>query len=213
MPDRTLTGSHQSPLRRRRGPTAAVLPAALLVLLLAASGCRQDMHDQPSQTALEASAFFADGRSSRPPVTGTVARGHLVEDPHLTRGRIGEAFAKTFPFEITMQTMERGRERYGIFCSPCHDALGTGRGMVVRRGFSQAASFHIDRLRNVENGYLFDVVTNGFGRMAGYAGQIPVRDRWTIVAYVRALQLSQNFRADQLDDAGRAQLARSEESR
>lgn len=205
----------REPVSQRRGGLfiPGVLPVALLVSIAAGAGCRQDMHDQPSHTALEASTFFADGRSSRHPVAGTVARGHLTRDAHLNRGRVGDKFASTFPFEITMDVMKRGRERYDIFCSPCHDALGTGRGMVVRRGFSQAASFHIDRLRTVESGYLFDVVTNGFGRMAGYSAQIPVNDRWAIVAYVRALQLSQNFRADDLDDAGRARLARPTESR
>lgn len=198
---------------RRLFQGALVLPMTLAALTVGGTGCRQDMHDQPSYTALEASSFFPDGRSSRPPMAGTVARGHLDEDAHLIRGRIGDKFATTFPFEVTMTVMKRGRERYDIFCSPCHDALGTGRGMVVRRGFSQAASFHIDRLRTVENGYLFDVATNGFGRMSGYAAQIPVNDRWAIVAYIRALQLSQNFPASQLDDAGRASLARATESR
>ena len=197
----------------RRAPGRGALPALLCALVAAGAGCRQDMHDQPSHTALEASVFFADGRSSRPPVAGTVARGGLTEDDHLHRGRIGDKFAPSFPFEITMDVMKRGRERYDIFCSPCHDALGTGRGMVVRRGFPQAASFHIDRLRNVETGYLFDVATNGFGRMSGYAAQIPVEDRWAIVAYVRALQMSQNFPADQLDAAQRGRLSRPAESR
>ena len=198
----------------RRGPARdGVLSLALLLLIATGTACRQDMHDQPSHTALESSDFFPDGRSSRPPVAGTVARGHLAEDAHMILGRIGDKFATTFPFEITMDVMRRGRERYNIFCSPCHDALGTGRGMVVRRGFSQAASFHIDRLRTVETGYLFDVATNGFGRMAGYAAQIPVNDRWAIVAYVRALQLSQSLRVEELDEEGRASLARATESR
>ena len=199
---------------RRRNVLALRLRLPLAVVLIAVtSGCRQDMHDQPSQTALEASTFFADGRASRPPVSGTVARGGLMEDAHRYRGRVGERFASTFPYEITMEIMKRGRERYDIFCSPCHDTLGTGRGMVVRRGFSQAASFHIDRLRDVETGYLFDVVTNGFGRMSGYAAQIPVDDRWAIVAYVRALQMSQHFRAEDLDAHGREALARPTEPR
>jgi len=199
-------------MNERRGLSGAVV-VSLVLIVLAAAACRQDMHDQPSNTALESSPFFPDGRSSRPPVPGTVARGHLDEDTHLMHGRIDGKFATTFPFAITDAIMNRGRERYDIFCSPCHDALGTGRGMVVRRGFPEEASFHIDRLRNVENGYLFDVATNGFGRMSGYAAQIPVNDRWAIVAYIRALQLSRNLKADELDAAGRAGLARATEPR
>jgi len=161
----------------------------VLILLLAfAAGCRQDMHDQPRYDPLEASTFFADGRASRPPVEGTVARGHLNEDDHLHRGKVGDEFAATFPFPITMDVMARGRERYDIFCAPCHDRLGTGQGMVVRRGFTGPASFHEQRLKDAPAGYLYDVTARGFGRMSGYAAQIPVEDRWAIVAYIRALQ-------------------------
>jgi len=164
--------------------------AALLLLVALAGGCRQDMHDQPRYETLEASAFFADGRASRAPVAGTVARGHLFEDEHLYFGKVGGEFVETFPFPITMETMTRGRERYDIFCAPCHDRLGTGQGMVVKRGFSGPASFHDQRLKDARAGYLYDVIARGFGRMSGYAAQIPVEDRWAIVAYVRALQAS-----------------------
>jgi len=161
----------------------------VLILLLAfAGGCRQDMHDQPRYDPLEASTFFPDGRASRPPVEGTVARGHLNEDDHLHRGKVGDEFVATFPFPITMDVMARGRERYDIFCSPCHDRLGTGQGMVVKRGFTGPASFHEQRLKDAPAGYLYDVTARGFGRMSGYAAQIPVEDRWAIVAYIRALQ-------------------------
>jgi hypothetical protein len=165
--------------------------AVVMIAGLAIPGCRQDMHDQPNYSALEASSFFADGRASRAPVPGTVARGQLHEDDHLYRGKIDGARAKTFPFPITMAVMERGRDRYDIFCAPCHDRLGTGAGIVVRRGLSQPPSFHVDRLRTVEPGYLFDVIGTGFGRMNGYAAQVKPEDRWAIVAYIRALQLSQ----------------------
>jgi hypothetical protein len=179
----------------------------MLLLAAAAAGCRQDMHDQPRYEALEASAFFADGRASRPPVEGTVARGHLNEDDHLYRGRIGGEFVETFPFPVTMETMARGRERYDIFCAPCHDRLGTGQGMVVQRGFVGPVSFHDQRLREARAGYLYDVIARGFGRMSGYAAQIPVEDRWAIVAYVRALQESR-ARIDDLPAAVRERLAR-----
>ncbi len=149
------------------------------------------MHDQPSYSPLEASSFFEDGRASRAPVAGTVARGQLHEDDHLYRGKVNGAAATAFPFPITMAVMERGRDRYDIFCAPCHDRLGTGNGIVVQRGLSQPASFHIERLRTIEPGYLFDVITVGYGRMNGYAAQIKPEDRWAIVAYMRALQLTQ----------------------
>jgi mono/diheme cytochrome c family protein len=169
----------------------------VLVAALTA-GCRQDMHDQPRYEPLEASSFFADGRASRPLVEGTVPRGHLHEDDFLYRGKEGAEWASRFPFVVTRETLDRGRERYEIFCTPCHGLLGDGKGMVVRRGFPQAASFHDDRLRDEKPGYFFDVITNGFGRMSGYASQLHAEDRWAVVAYIRALQLSQNVPSSQL---------------
>lgn len=150
------------------------------------------MHDQPRHEPLEASTFFKDGRSSRPLVEGTIPRGGLREDEILYTGMSGGKFAAGIPLPVTRKLLERGRERYDIFCSPCHDHTGGGRGMAVRRGFPEAASFHIDRLRNAEPGYFFDIITRGFGRMPDYASQIRPADRWAVVAYVRALQLSQN---------------------
>lgn len=202
-----MPGERERRSGARRGARSPALPAlAGAILLAAATGCRQDMHDQHKYEPMESSAFFADGRSLRPPVAGTVARGRLDEDVHLHTGKAGAAFVDTFPFPITREVMERGRERFDIFCSPCHDRLGTGRGMVVRRGLSQPPSFHIDRLRSVRHGYLFDVVTRGFGRMSGYAAQVPARDRWAIVAYVRALQLSQRASPADLPPDQRAVL-------
>jgi hypothetical protein len=165
---------------------------ALALALLAAAGCRQDMHDQPRLEPLEASDFFHDGRASRPPVAGTVARGELRLDSHYYTGRQGGELAETFPFPVTREVLERGRERYGIFCTPCHDRLGTGNGMIVRRGFPQPPSFHEERLRAAPVGHFFDVISNGLGRMTSYADRVPPRDRWAIAAYLRALQLSQN---------------------
>jgi mono/diheme cytochrome c family protein len=158
----------------------------------AAAGCRQDMHDAPRYEAYESSPFFPDGRSSRQAPTGTVARGWLRADEALNTGRANGDLVAEFPFPISAGDMARGRERYNIYCTPCHGILGDGQGMVVQRGLRRAASYHQDRLRDERLGYFFDVVTNGFGAMQGYAEQIPVRDRWLIVAYVRALQLSQH---------------------
>jgi mono/diheme cytochrome c family protein len=170
---------------------------------LAGAACRQDMHDQPKAKPQSKSTFFTDGRTGRPLVEGAVARGELRENDHLYRGKVDGKFVTTFPFPIDAKVMERGRERFNIFCTPCHGATGLGNGMVVQRGFKVAASYHVERLRNEANGYLFDVVTNGFGVMPSYANQIPVNDRWAIIAYVRALQLSNNATIDDIPAAER----------
>jgi len=168
------------------------------------------MHDQPKYESLEASAFFPDGRASRPLVPGTVARGQLREDPHLNEGKIAGKPAETFPFPIDLKILERGRQRYNIYCSPCHDRLGNGDGMVVRRGFRRPPSYHIERLRQAPPGYFYDVITNGFGAMQDYAAQVPVRDRWAIVAYIRALQLSQNAHLSDVPETERQNLRSGE---
>ncbi len=168
-----------------------LLPSALALLLVVA-GCRQDMHDQPKYKPYRASSFFEDGRAVRPLVADTVARGHLDDDTLLYTGKAGDAFADLFPFAVSRQVLDRGHERFDIFCSPCHDRVGSGDGMIVRRGYRRPPSFHIDRLRQQPAGYFYDVITHGFGVMPSYAQQIPPRDRWAIVAYVRALQLSQH---------------------
>jgi mono/diheme cytochrome c family protein len=169
-------------------------------LLATASGCRQDMHNQPKYRPLRATTFFADGSSARPHVEGTVARGTLQEDQAFFTGREGSRLVTELPFPVDEQVLARGQERYSIFCAPCHDATGSGRGMVVQRGYRPPASFHEERLRNVEAGYFFDVMTNGFGVMPDYRAQLSARDRWTVVAYIRALQLSQH--ADRADVPG-----------
>jgi len=171
------------------------------------------MHDQPKYEALEASDFFSDGRSARPIVEGTVARGHLNEDTLLFQGKLNGKPAEVFPFPITLQDLDRGQERYNIYCTPCHDRLGNGEGMVVRRGFRRPPSYHIDRLRQAPPGYLFDVITNGFGAMQDYSAQIAVRDRWAIVAYIRALQLSQNARLTDVPESERNSLSGGEPRR
>jgi mono/diheme cytochrome c family protein len=155
-----------------------------------AAGCRQDMHDQPKYTPYKPSDFFADRRSARPLVEGTIARGQLHEDELLNTGRIEGQPSAVFPFPVDQSVMQRGRERYDIFCSHCHGLSGSGDGMVVVRGYRQPPSFHIDRLRAAPPGHLFDVMTNGFGAMPDYRMQVEPADRWRIAAYIRALQAS-----------------------
>ena len=174
------------------------------VLVLA--GCRQDMHDAPRYEAFEASDTFADKRASRVAPAGTVARGWLREDEALYTGKVNGQPIDTFPFAITRADLERGQQRFNIYCTPCHGRLGDGNGMVVQRGLRQAASFHQDRLREERPGYFFDVITNGFGAMPDYATQIPVQDRWLIVAYVKALQLSQHATVEDVPADQRATL-------
>ena len=184
------------------------LGAGLALLALATAGCRQDMHDQPKVEPLEASRFFADGRGSRALPTGTVPRGGLRDDDWLYRGVGPEGtFAVEPPFEVTREVVERGRERFEIFCSPCHGRAGDGQGMIVARGFKRPETFHQDRLRSVPLGYYFDVMTNGFGQMSDYRAQVPVEDRWAIALYIQALQLSQQAPADRLKPEERERLA------
>jgi len=170
--------------------TRATRVAAAAVLALTMSGCRQDMHDAPRYDPLEASTVLAKGASAQPLVEGTVARGHLNDDVLLHTGKVDGKPADLFPFAIARTDLDRGEQRFNIYCAPCHGKTGDGNGMVVQRGYRQAASMHIDRLRTVQAGYIFDVITNGYGAMKDYKGQIPVEDRWRIVAYIRALQMT-----------------------
>ncbi len=167
---------------------AAIVGACAFVALT--SGCRQDMQVQPRYNPYDASAFFDDGRSIRQPVAGTVARGQLHLDALLYTGKVDGKDAEVFPFPITRADLERGRERYNIYCAPCHDVTGSGRGMIVLRGFPQPPSYHIDRLRQAPPGHFFDVMTNGLGVMYSYSSRVSPEDRWRIAAYIRALQLS-----------------------
>ncbi len=189
-----------------------------LVVVLAATGCRRDMQDQPKVKPLRGATFFADGLGSRQPIEGTIPRGFLRDDnPEFYTGKkSGAATASAtpaqqqtanaqagaqqnsypddvvdFPIPVTKEVVERGQSRYAIFCSACHGLTGNGDGMIVRRGFRRAASFNDDRLRQAPVGHFFDAITNGWGAMPSYAPQIPVQDRWAIIAYVRALQTSQ----------------------
>lgn len=169
---------------------------------LLVAGCRLDMHVQPKYLPYDPSAFFDDGRSERRPVPGTVARGHLRLDELLYTGKENGVLADKFPFPITRADLERGRDRYNIYCSPCHDYIGSGHGMIVQRGFPPPPSYHIDRLRSAPAGHFFDVMTNGLGSMYSYAARVEPEDRWRIAAYIRALQLSQHA---EMGDVPRAQ--------
>ena len=182
--------------------------SALVLAVLALAACRQDMHDAPRIEPYEANDFFPDKRGSRIAPDGTVARGWLRDDEALYTGKVDGQLVDTFPFAISHDDLKRGQQRFNIYCSPCHGRLGDGNGMVVQRGLRQAASYHNDRLRQEKIGYFFDVITNGFGAMQGYADQVPVRDRWLIAAYVRALQLSQNAKIDDVPADKRGELER-----
>ncbi len=180
--------------------------AAIVLLGMFAAGCRQDMHNQPKFIPLRPTSLFPDGRSERPFVAGTVARGHLNDDPAYYTGKVDGQFVNTFPMPVTREVIARGEERYNVYCSPCHDRIGNGLGMIVRRGYRHPPSYHIDRLRQVPNGYIFDVITNGFGAMPEYSAQVPTADRWAIVAYIRALQLSQRAAVNDVPQERRAEL-------
>jgi mono/diheme cytochrome c family protein len=177
--------------RRRRA-----LWAALALVALAA--CRQDMHDQPRLEPMELSDFFDDGRASRPPVAGAVARGDLREDGHFYTGYVNGELAAEFPFTVNKDVVVRGRERFEIYCAPCHGRVGDGRGVVVQRGFRQPPSYHIDRLREAPAGHFFEVISHGYGHMYSFNDRVKPRDRWAIAAYIRALQLSQAAALDEL---------------
>lgn len=181
----------------------------LSALLAAAAGCRQEMYNQPKYRPLEKSDFFADRRASRAPVEGTVARGSLdaAAGALPPAGPPGAAeFVTALPMPLTRELLARGRQRYEIFCTPCHDRTGGGQGMVVRRGYRPPPSLHIDRLRDAPVGHFYDVMTRGLGAMPDYAQQVPSEDRWAIAAYVKALQLSQHAAAADLTQEDRNQL-------
>jgi len=202
--------------RRRRFALPAHSKLVLLLLLLTAhcsllTGCRRDMQDQPKAIAYRENSFFKDGTGSRPLVEGTVPRGYLRQEREFYTGKKSAAPTATtqststnattlypddveaIPMTITKADLDRGQERYNIYCSACHGMTGYGDGIVARRGFNKPspANYHQDRLRQAPAGHFFDVMTNGWGAMPSYASQIPVEDRWKIIAYLRALQLSQ----------------------
>ncbi|HTD23808.1 MAG TPA: cytochrome c [Terriglobales bacterium] len=161
-------------------------------LWLLMAGCRQDMHDQPKYIPLRESEFFGDMRSARPLPVGVVARDHLNEDTYLYTGKVNGVLGDVFPFPITADDLKRGQQRYNIYCTPCHSPVGDGRGVVVQRGYKQPPAYTDPKVLQTPVGHYFDVMTNGYGAMPDYAAQISVQDRWRIVAYIRALQLSQH---------------------
>lgn len=193
----------------------------ILAIWLSACGCRQDMANQPHIEPLETNEFF-EGQSARQPVPGTVPRGHLRTDTAFYEGRADGKPVSEFPAEtvakrlgvagpddeVMLGILKRGRERFDIFCAPCHDRTGSGQGMVVLRGFPAPPSYHIDRLREAPVGQIYDVISRGFGRMPDYASQIPPEDRWAIAAYVQALQLSQHASAGDLPEPDREALSK-----
>ena len=193
-------------MRRR----VAIHPvAALAAACIALAGCRQDMHNGPRYRPLRASQFFTDSSLARMPVANTVSRNPLADtDELLYTGKINGVLANEFPMPITAAVMQRGQERYNIFCAPCHGRTGQGDGMIVQRGMRKPPSFMEDRLRNAAAGYFFDVMTHGFGAMQDYAAQIPVQDRWAIVAYERALQFSQHAAIGDVPDDRQGDLDR-----
>jgi cytochrome c553 len=185
-----------------RGLMSAVLIAAVMLPL---SGCR-DMQNQPKYKNLRPSDLFADGMSARPQEAGTIAQGQLRQDPHFFEGKVDGKHVTQFPMKVDRPLLERGRERFDIFCAVCHGKTGEGDGLVVQRGFPVPPSYHIDRLKDAPAGYFYDVITNGFGRMYGYAAEIEPRDRWAITAYIRALQASRGVPAAELTQAEREAL-------
>jgi hypothetical protein len=188
--------------------TARCLAAACAAAsLIFGGGCeylRQDMANQPKNRPLSPSEFFGDGRSERPLVENAVARGAIADDELSV-----PKDSNNFPLTVDLKLLGRGEERYNIFCSPCHGLQGDGNGMVAMRGMKRPPSYHQDRLRQMPNGYVYDVMTNGFGQMLGYSAQIPPRDRWAIIAYIRALQLSRNMKAADLPAELREKLNQS----
>ncbi len=178
-----------------------------MAAVVALAGCRPDMQDQPKYIPLRPSEFFGDGRSERPLIEDTVARGHLDDDTAFYTGKTPDGKdLDAFPFPVTKDVILRGQERFNVYCSPCHSRVGDGEGMIVQRGYRHPPTYHQDRLRQAPPGHFFDVMTNGFGAMPDYAAQIPPRDRWCIVAYIRALQLSQNASINDVPPEARAQL-------
>jgi mono/diheme cytochrome c family protein len=186
---------------------AGWLPAMAAVLVVA--GCRQDMQDQPKFVPQRGTTLFADGRSVRPQVENTVGRDQMHADAYFYTGIQGGKEGDGLPIPLTTETMERGQERYNVYCTPCHSRVGNGVGMIVQRGYRPAGNFHTDRLRGAPLGHFFAVMTNGYGAMPDYAAQLTPEDRWAVAAYIRALQLSQAAKPGDVASGGHVQDLRS----
>lgn len=185
-------------MRRMRRLTSLTIATVAVALL---AGCHTDMWHQPKLKAQSASNFFADGKGDRPLVANTVPVGYLRDNEALYTGKVANKPVARLPLPLTRELLQRGQERYNVFCSPCHGKVGDGQGMIAQRGLAlrrPPATFHTDRLRGMPVGYFYDVITNGFGMMYSYASRIPPEDRWAIAAYVRVLQLSQHARTSEL---------------
>jgi mono/diheme cytochrome c family protein len=184
-------------LRIQLNLIARLLP---LAFALALAGCHTDMYDQPRKEPLEASEFFDDGRASRPLVEGTIARGQLSVDDAFSTGKRDGRLLEDLPegVELSMDLLQRGQQRFNIFCINCHGAVGEGDGMIVLRGYRRPPTYHSDRLRGMPIGYFVAVMAHGFGVMPDYAEQVPAKDRWAIAAYIRVLQKSQYYQTDEL---------------
>ena len=181
--------------------------AAILLAVLLLVSCRQKMANQARYDPLEPSDFFEDGMASRPRIPGTVARGELTNDPYLETGLVGGQPGDAFPFPVTAQVLNRGQERFNIYCSQCHGRLGDGNGMIPARGLRRPPSFSTERLLTAKPGHFFDVMTNGFGAMPPYRTMIPARDRWAIAAYIRALQAAQSATMQDVPPGDQARLS------
>ncbi|HXA79362.1 MAG TPA: cytochrome c [Candidatus Acidoferrales bacterium] len=192
--------------RSPRSVARVVMIACMGAVAMLLFGCRLDMHVQPKYLPYEPTDFFGDGRSERQPVPGTVARGQLRVDELMFSGRENGVVADKFPFPITKTDLDRGRERYNVYCTPCHDYTGSGQGMIVQRGFPQPPSYHIQRLRDAPVGHFYEVMTNGFGAMYSYAARVEPADRWRIAAYIRVLQLSRNAKIEDVPESERQKL-------
>lgn len=185
-----------------------------LACLTVLAGCRQDMHNQPKFVPQRGTDFYADGRSARPQVENTVARSQLHEDAYFYTGRVNGKEGDGMPFPVTLEVLQRGQERYNIYCTPCHSRVGNGAGMIVQRGYRPAGNFHTPRLMAAPLGHFFGVMTSGYGAMPDYAAQLTPADRWAVVAYIRALQLSQDAKPSDVPSAVKvdslANIAKSE---
>ena len=185
--------------------THKLVGLSAMTATLALAGCRQDMQDQPKFVPQRGTTFFADGRSVRPQVENTVARNQLNEDSYFYTGIQNGKEGDGLPIPLTEATMERGQERFNIYCAPCHSRVGNGVGMIVQRGYRPAGNYQTDRLRNAPLGHFFAVMTNGYGPMPDYSAQLTPADRWAVAAYIRALQLSQNAKPSDVAPGGHVQ--------
>ncbi len=175
-----------------------VVAFVILYGIVGALGCHEDMYQQKKFNTFKVNPFFSDSLSERPLVTGTVVHTDQPRDELLNEGTINGVMVDEFPFPVTADVLNRGRERFAIFCSPCHGLTGDGDGMIVQRGFPRPPSYYTDSVRSLAVGFYFNVMTHGFGRMYSYAERVPIRDRWSIAAYIRALQMSRSVSVGQI---------------